>query len=369
MEGEMRRPLAWMRFGLLLGALIVGVFVAACGSSTSTSSGGDPSSGNAQSLLSQTFSSGHTVKSGDLGFSLTLDPSGSSTFTTPISLSLSGPFQSRGTGKLPESDFTIGISALGKQGSLGVISTGTSGYVSLQGNDYQLPASDFQRLEQSFSGVGGSSGSGLSGLGINPEHWLKDPKIVGTTSLNGEPTTHINAGVNVTSLLADLNTFLGKTTKSAGAGSSIPSSIPAATQQKIAAAVKNATVDIWTGTNDKTLRKLSLALTVPVTGTTSTELGGLTSAGIGLTLQYSHLNQTQTISAPTHVLPYSEFQTKLRSVLSAVEGGLGGTGSTSSSGQTGSGATGGVDKYSQCIEQAGQDVAKMQKCSQYLNAG
>ena len=363
MPNENMAPRFKLRVGLFFCAIACGLVVAACGSSSSN----DPSTGSAQSILSQTFSKGHTVKSGVLGFSLSLTPTGSSTLTTPIVLSLNGPFQSRGAGKLPASAFTIGISALNKRGSLGVISTGSTGYVTLQGNAYRLPAADFQRLESSFSSVGSSgSSTGLSGLGINPQHWLKDPAIVGTASMGGTQTTHIRSGVNVTALLADLNTFLAKTAKTTSGSTSIPSSIPAATQQEIAAAVQNAQVDVWTGAADKTLRKLTLSLTIPVSGQTSTVLGGMTSAGIGLTLQYSDLNQPQTISAPGRVKPYSQFTAKLRGVLASVQGGLGASGSSSTGGASSSAK---VSRYSQCIQRAGNDVQKMQKCASLLNGG
>jgi len=369
MERQNTSGAPWLRLAVTLSAVVIALAVAACGSSSGTG-------GSASSLLTQTFSSGHSVKSGVLGFTLTLNPSGSSTLTTPISLSLTGPFQSRGTGKLPASDFTIAISALGRRGSLGVISTGTGGFVTLDDATYQLPAADFQRLDSSFSSVesSGAKQGSLAGFGINPEHWLKNPSIVGTDTVGGAATTHIRAGVNVAALLSDLNTFLGKTAKTSGT-TKIPSSIPTATQQHIAATVTNATVDVWTGTSDKTLRKLSLNLTVPVTGQISTLMGGLHSAGIGLTLQYSDLNQAQTIATPTNVQPYSQFTAKLQSVVQALEGSVGaatgGSGSTTSSSGAGGGAssTTKVNKYTQCIESAGQDVAKMQKCASLLNGG
>ena len=138
-----------------LAATFVAIAVAACGSS---SSGGG--SGNAQSLLKQTFSGSHTVNSGNLSFSLTIEPSGSSKLSGPITLSFGGPFQSLGKGKLPKSNFNVSISALGHTGTLGILSTGTSGYVSLDGTSYQLPQATFQKLESSFSSVGSGSGSG-----------------------------------------------------------------------------------------------------------------------------------------------------------------------------------------------------------------
>lgn len=351
------------RLSVLGCALLAVLALAACGSSSSGSSG-------AQNLIKQTFSGSHSVRSGVLQFALTLDPSGSSTLTTPLSLSLSGPFQSRGSGKLPESNFTVNISALGRHGSLGVISTGSSGYVALQGASYQLPAADFQRLDSSFSSVESSSGSGggLSGLGINPTHWLKNPTVVGTETVGGASTTHVRAGVDVAALLADLNTFLAKTAKTTGTAGKLPTSIPASTAQRISAAVKNATVDIWTGTSDKTLRKLSLNLSVPVTGQISALLGGLKTAGIGLTISYANLNQPQTISAPSNVQPYTQFQTKLRAIVSGLEGGLVGGSTGSSTTPAPSSSSSSVSKYSQCIQSAGQDVKKMQKCASLLNS-
>src|SRR2546430_2233117 len=114
-----------------------------------------------------------TVGRGSLSFRLRVVPPGRRTRPGPIPPAFGGPFQSRGKEKLPASDFNVSISASGKTGSLGIVSTGTSGYVTLQGTGYQLPATTFQKLESSFAGIGGGSGTpGLSKLGINPLHWL-----------------------------------------------------------------------------------------------------------------------------------------------------------------------------------------------------
>jgi len=365
------------RLGPPMAAIVAVLVLAACGSSSSSSSASAPS------LLKQTFSSGHSVKSGVLGFSLTLKPTGSSTLSTPITLSLGGPFQSRGSGKLPQSDFTIGISALGRHGALGVISTGTAGYVSLQGTNYQLPQADFQKLEQSFSSTqasGGSQSAGLTQLGIDPLHWLTKPSVVGTETDGGAVTTHIRAGVDVNALMSDLNTFLAKTAQKASVGSGIPTQIPPATAQKVSAAVKNAIVDVWTGKSDTTLRKLSLNLTVPVSGQVSTELGGMTSAVISLTVEYSKLNRPQSIATPTAVHPYSEFKAKLQTIGQQLQSALGSsqsssqssnssTTATTSSTGSGAGTASGVSKYSACIQKANGDVTKMQKCASLLNGG
>jgi hypothetical protein len=361
--------------------LVAAVAVSACGSAS-----GSGSSGNPNTLLKETFSGSHKVSSGKLDLSLTIDPAGSSTLSGPITLNFGGPFQTRGTGKLPESDFTVSASALGQGLSLGIVSTGTAGYVSLEGTSYQMPQATFEKLESSFgqlaSSSGSSSGSGsgygtLSKLGIQPLRWLSDPTIVGTETVGGTQTTHIHAGVNVPALLSDLSTALQRASSVAGS-SRLNSGLSAAARQKVAAEIKNASVDIWTGNSDHTIRRLTITLTLPVTGKTSSELGGMKSADINLTMQYSDLNQPQTITAPTSVQPFTQFQAKVSAFIQELQGAAGnliGGGSSASAGSTGA-ATGGtgttgssssdVQKYSQCIEKAGGNVGKMQKCASLL---
>ena len=96
-----------------------------------------------------------------------------------------------------------------------------------------------------------------------------------------------------------------------------------ATRQKIAAEIRNPTVDIWTGASDRTLRKLSINLNVPVSGTISSLLGGLSSAQVAMTLEYANLNQPQTVATPTNVRPFSQFTAQLRGIIGSIQGSLG----------------------------------------------
>lgn len=365
----------------LLVAAGVALLLSACGSS---------SPGNARSLLRQTFSGEHKVNSGQLTFSLSVTPTGSSTLTKPITLAFAGPFQSLGTGKLPASDFTVSISAQGHTGALSILSTGTKGYVTMSGVSYQLPTSSFQKLESSFSSIA-SSGSGssshksgtLSKLGINPLGWLDNPRVVGSGTVGGAQTTHIRATVDVTNLLRSLSTFLQKAATLGISGtSSLSSGLSASTQQRVAGEIKSPSFDLWTGNSDRTVRKLQVGLSLPLTGDISDLLGGSKSAGLSLTLQYADLNQPQKISPPTKVEPYSVFSRKLTALLQEVEtaaasGALGTTSgsgtstgaSTSGTSTTGETPVGATAAYSQCIAKAGQDVAKMQQCASKLNNG
>lgn len=355
-------------------------------------SGCGASSGpSATTLLHETFTGSHEISSGVVELSLDLSPSGSAVLSGPITLNFGGPFQSRGVGKLPESDFTASVSALGQNGSLGIISTGTSGYVTLSGTGYQLPQASFEQLESGFSGLGGSSSSSgtgaLSTLGLHPLSWLRNATVSGTQTLSGVQTTHIDAELDVTTLLQQLSPLLSKVSGVGVKGvGKLPRSISPATEAKIAAEIHNPTVGIWTGTSDKTLRKLQIDFSIPLSGKLSRELGGVSSVGVSLALQYSDLGQPQTVSIPAHLAPYKDLTAKLNSILSEVEGALalGSLGSSAgssaasgsaitgntSAGSAGSaGSTRALSRYSQCIQAAGKDVAKMQKCASLLGSG
>ena len=272
----------WRRISGLIAVGLGCVALSACGSSQP----------DATALLKQTFGGTHKVDSGKLDIVLTVNPSGSNTLKAPITLSFAGPFQSLGKGKLPQSDFNISLDSGGSGGSVAILSTGTAGYVTFQGQAYQLPQAAYQKLESSFSSVastpGSSGGGALSKLGIAPLHWLQNPTVIGTENVGGTDTTHIRAGINVTALLADFNTFLSRASSLgvSGAGN-FPHGISAASQSRIATAIKNPHFDVWTGNGDRTIRKLQVGLTLPVTGQISTLLGGLSSADIGLSMEYS----------------------------------------------------------------------------------
>jgi hypothetical protein len=389
-------------------ATALAALVAACG----TASTGASTGGNAKTLLKQTFGGSHKVNSGQLSFKLTLTPSGSSSFSTPVTLAFSGPFQTVSGDPAPQSDFTVSISAEGHTGSLSVLSTGTKGYVSVSGVSYQLPASDFKQLESSFTSVSNptstASGKGTLGkLGIDPLSWLVDPQIAGTGTISGTPATEIKAHVDVPALLRGLNTLLGHAS-ALGLSSGGTNSLSAAEQAQIAKEIKSPSIVVWSGKSDKTVRQLALGLTLPVSGEISTLLGGLTSAGLSLQLSYADLNKPQTITAPTKIQPYSVFQKKLANVVTEVEAVIAeyaegtssssgssttaGSGSSSTAGAAGSSSTAGAagssstagaagsstsgagsagttSAYSKCITAAGSDVSKMQKCASLLGSG
>lgn len=346
---------------------IAGLSLGACGGA----------SNQATKLLSETFTGNHRISSGNLAFSVTITPSGSSALKGPLTLSLGGPFQSLGSGKLPESNFSLGLDTSGGGLSVSILSTGRKGFVSFQGQSYQLPQATYQRLESSFAQLGSSpgahGGSGvLARLGIAPQHWLVNPRVVGNEALGGTNTTHILAGIDVQALLSDLNTFLRRASSvGASVTGGLRGGLSASTRSQIARAIYAPGIDVWTGVADRTLRRLDLTLTLHLTGQAGALLGS--TASLALSMQYAQLNQPQTITAPTTVLPYSEFQAKLKVLLADLQSGLTGGTSGAGSSSAGSGATAttgttsSYGRYAACIQSARGNITKMQKCAPLLS--
>jgi hypothetical protein len=356
--------------------LITGGAIAGCGSGGSANSGSVSTPGSTANAptLREAFSGKHTVKSGKIELSLDLVPSGSSILTAPVKIAFGGPFQAGAKGELPKSDFTVDASAQGHSGKLSIVSTGSAGYVTVDGVSYQLPASSYSKLKDGLSSVSGSSSTSsgssmLTRLGIDPLSWLTDPRVVGQATVSGVQTNLVTATINVRGLLRDLDKLVSKaSTLGVSQAGKLGAGLSASEQSRIAAHIKSPDFDVWVGAGDQMLRKLVVGVTVPVTGTLHKSLGGLTSVQITLTLQYSDINQPQTVDAPTDVQPYSQFQQKIASVLETVEGGLvqdglSGTSTTS----LGASNLSGVDKrYSECIIKAAGNVAKQQQCTALL---
>ena len=107
---------------------------------------------SAQQLIDQTFSGEKKVDSGkvnlDLGAKLEATGAAASQLEGPISLKLTGPFQSQGEDKLPEVDFDMTISAGGQKFTAGAVTTNDQAFISYQGTEYRIPQDQFERYKR-----------------------------------------------------------------------------------------------------------------------------------------------------------------------------------------------------------------------------
>jgi hypothetical protein len=328
--------------------------------------GGSGSDSSTATLLKDTFSGRTAVKSGKLDVSLGFEAQGLPTLTGPVAFKLAGPFASEGAGKLPKFDFDLDIAAGGQTIQAGAISLGDSGYLKFAGRAYTVDKALFDQFKNGYeksqkAAKSKDAGPSFKALGVSPSSWLKGAHKVGTAQVGGTSTFHITSGVDVPRFLADVNRLLGKAKNLGGSTTQgVPQGLSPTVQSTIERSVKSAQVDVYTGEKDHALRRLALSVSLVVPKDAQKAAGGLKSGELRFNLTIADLNADQTISAPSGARPFSELQ----NALAALQGGSG-----SSAASTTPSSAGAPAKYLDCVQKAGTDVAKVQKCAVLLNGG
>jgi hypothetical protein len=343
----------------LLLCVLTGGLATGCGGGS-----GDAASASTDvnQLLKDTFSGGKTIKSGNVNLALRIDAKGGSASAQgPISVSLTGPFQSHGTGKLPKLNLDAKIEGAGQNISAGLVSTGDKGFVKFQGSSYAVTDAIFAEFkkgyEQAQAKAGKQKGQSLATLGIDPRRWLSNPKNAGEAKIGDTDTIRITGDVDVNKLLDDVNSALEKTRSLGVQGSqSLPEKLTPDQKKQAADAIKALSVEIYTGKDDRILRRMVVDLTADAQGQ---------SAAVKLDLQLTGVNQDQTIDAPSGAKPFDQLLSQLGGLGLSAGSASSGSGSAAGSG-SGSANAQSLDKYAKCIEQAGNDAAKAQKCADLL---
>jgi hypothetical protein len=345
---------------------VVAAVLAACG-------GG--SSDDAKATVDKAFS--HSIKSANIALSFSAKVDGVAQLQQPVSLKLSGPFQSNGRGKLPSLNWQASFSGGGQSFSGGLISTGDNAFVSYQGSNYEVGAAQIAQINQQLASQTDQNKS-LADFGIDPKNWITDAEDKGDENVNGADTTHVKAAVDVGKMLTDLN----KTVQQAGGamGSSAPSQITPQQIDQIKQVVKNPTIDVYVGKDDDTLRRLNVSIDFQIPEAQRSQFQGAQGGNVTFSLDLRDVGKPQTVQAPSNAKPLSELQAQLQGSSGGSFGGSGSGGSGSSSGSGGSGSSGSggsgsggggtsssdAQKWAKCIQQANGDAAAIQKCNKIL---
>jgi hypothetical protein len=344
---------------VLVIALPVPAAIAGCGGGSS-SNNEDPNQ-----VLSQTTLSG--VKSGHLN--VTLNASSQGTQSGNATVSLDGPFQSSGSAAIPQLDLTAKVSGSGAgqtinfEGSL--ITTNDNAYVTYQDQAYEIGTATFQQLTQALKQAQAQSGqqksasisSFFSRFGVDPKSWLTNVSNEGTTDVEGTSTIHIHGDADLAKMISDLQ----KIGRASGAGAT--QQLSPSQLNQLQNSIKEASVDVYSGTDDHILHKAAVALTVAPQGAAAS---GVSSANIDLSFTLSDVNQPQTIAAPSNPQPIASLVQKLGIPGLGGLGALGGSGAAPSI-PGGGGASGGGpgNAYLKCLQQASTPNA-VNKCAQQL---
>jgi hypothetical protein len=343
---------------LLLVALasVAALALSACGG------GGD--SGDAKALLNEAFKKPINSANVALDVSAKIDGSSNPQLGQPISLKLSGPYESRGKNKVPKLSWDINVAGGGQNLTGKLISTGDNAYVGFQGQNYEVGSQLVQQYEQTL-GQQSQSATSLQQYGVDPNNWIKDAKMAGDEDVAGAATTKITGGLDVEKMLNDINTLVEKAGPAMG-----QSSTQKLTPEQVAQVkqvIKDPTFEAFVAKDDKTLRRLSatISFTIPEAGRSQAQ--GVTGGNVKFSIEFSNVGQPATVTAPADAKPLSELQSQLPGGL----GGAGGSGSSGSNGGSGSGSGSSpssdqFQKYAECLQQANSDATKVEACSALL---
>ncbi len=337
-------------------AIVALILVLAAGLAGCGGDGG--SSEDPNQVLDETFNNPEQVDSGVLDLRL----EGSAGDQGSLSAELSGPFQGTSdSSQLPQADLTGTFDASGPQGNLnlkgGLTITEDNAYVTYQGQAYEVGTRAFKQLQDRYQqanaqqqGDGQSftqaceqaveqGGGDKSVCDVNPADWLTNVTNEGTESVGGTDAIHISGDADVKRILTDV-AKIAEQLPSASASGFSPDQL-----NQVEPAVNTATIDVYSGEDDKLLRKLDVNLSLD-----PSELGSgavpISSVDVNFSVELSDVNSSQTISAPENAQPISKLGIK----------GLGPLGSLN--GPSAGGGGGPSAAYLDCIQQHPSDTGK-----------
>jgi hypothetical protein len=334
--------------------------LAACGGNGSES---------VDEILAKTFDPGTTISSGRLALNVTADLEGVKGLEDPVGLKLSGPFQSSGAKKLPTFALDLSISAGGQSFTAGATATSNAAFIEFGGTTYSVPAEIFRDFKQGYEQAAARDGdekqSGITfeSLGIRPRAWLADARKAGTVDVGGAETTHITAKIDVAKFVDDLDRILARAGSLGVTKERKADGLSAIEKLAVQQAIRSSAVGVYSGVDDRILRRLTVRVELDVPEEARSRASGLRAGTLRFDLLLADVNQDQRVSAPAGpTRPLSELLARF---------GLGssGGGGSDGSGQDAPAAPTTPDasrEYLDCLEKAGQDLAKVQECASLL---
>jgi hypothetical protein len=210
------------------------------------------------------------------------------------SAQLSGSFQSQGKTEVPKFDVRLKATDAAGRYSVGAVSTGDDAYILDKDVAYKVPAAVWDEVSgmrakiASFAKPGGAAAPAQL-LGVDAASWLTNVKDEGTESVAGVETQHVSASIDAGRVMKDVTKVASQS------GADVP--LPAGFEKTVAKVVKKADLDVYVGTKDRILRRVSLDVDLQLPAS----LGGGGRLELDADFQLSEVNEPQTIEAPANV--------------------------------------------------------------------
>jgi hypothetical protein len=307
----------------VLSVLLVAVLVG-CGGGDSSSGdkasadkGGKANSAEVKKLIRQTFGPNDKASSGNLSGVIDITVKGLERYKDPIQVSVVGPFTN--AGGQPEAMLDVSLSLRG--GILGgdmYLKDGKA-FIGLGSTAYEVPASIAGPLRAPLSKTGNALDAVMGVFHINPDRWAKNPRIVGNEKIAGIDTIHGTAQINTKAVFLDLAALAKRLTALRITDiTGLPRAVDAQARAALNRSVKTATGDVYTGADDKVLRRAKINLLLKPSAKDRKILGGFTSIKVAGTLDVTDVGAPQKIKVPTNRGSYAALQLSLDALAEAV---------------------------------------------------
>lgn len=307
-SADRRRVLTWVVAPIAVFLVFVGLILAT----------GTPSSAE---LMKQATKSFGEVNRGIFSFEITITPQGAED-ALPSTIKLSGPFEIVPGKPLPLAKIEYTVSSGGRGNTVTLLTTGDKAYSVIGGQAYELPDTATKELkeatkqlsEESNDGEGKTNAAaGLTGISLNFDKWLIDPKVAPGREVDGTATWQTTSAVNVVEAIRDLAASAG--TLGSITGSQIPE-LSEKDVEEIKKGIKNAQVKVYVGRYDRIVRLIDLTMDFSTPEDLTQATGGVTGGRMNMVISISKPNQPVDVEPPKDPLPYSALQSLAESAAS-----------------------------------------------------
>ncbi len=288
-----RRPRLLPLFAL--SALVAVGLLAGCGKKKETSE-------NPTALLKKAFAA--NVESGELKVKFGVDAQGSGKMSGPVSVTLDGPFKSRGKDKLPLLDWNISASGAGQSLSGGVVATEDNAYVKFRGQTYEVGTELYKQFVRQQERNQQSGPQDLSDLGIDPSKWLEDGKVSDGKPIGGADTRVVTGKINVERMVDDILAAAKSPQvrkQLEGSGQTVPE-VSKADKQKVVDAVEDAKLTVNVDEKDIARR---VAVAAKFKSPKGANADGVTGGKVNFVYELPKVGGEVDITAPTNAKPLS----------------------------------------------------------------
>jgi hypothetical protein len=244
---------------------------------------------NAQDVLSQTAANLDEIRSGDLSLRLIVAARGGE----QAGFELAGPVALAKEGALPVAEIEYTQIAGDERAAVAFISTGERAYVEIGETVYALRPGQVDELRG-----GGAATGGLGELRI--EDWFVEPELSGGGEVGGTETDRIAADVDVVAAANDLIQLAREL------GAANVDRIEGESATQLRRSVESATIEVYTGEEDRLLRRLAIdaRLRADVPREVEEALGTFGGARFTLELGIADPNRPVSVEAPENARPY-----------------------------------------------------------------